>query len=443
MIEKIVKRDGQVVPFRKEKIAFAVFRAAVAVGGRDRAVADSIADEVVRLLERRNVSGSYPTVEEVQDAVEKILIERGHARTAKAYILYRYEHALKRAGRESLTYSSENIPYRKLWEALSWAVDHACVRTSDLSGIVLGGRYQELIDAAETYYRTEVESAAQKIVERLDDVKVVIIAGPSSSGKTTTTKKIAETLERHDRRLVPLNVDNYFFDLASHPKDIYGDYDFETPQALDLELLSSHLAQILEGREVEIPFYNFKTGTREGSAGTIRLGERDILLIDSLHGLYEAMTEGISPERIFKVYIETLAQLKDSSGAYVRWADIRMLRRMVRDLQFRSYSPRQTLLHWHFVRRAELRYIISRLRHANAIINSYIPYELPIFKHRLGGMFPRFVEELTGTEDHPDAFERAVRIMRLFDEIPEWTDESVVPRDSLMREFIGGSSYSY
>ena len=274
-------------------------------------------------------------------------------------------------------------------------------------------------------------------------MKVIVVAGPSSSGKTTTTLKIAEQLAGHDRNLVPINVDHYFFDLKTHPRDSHGDYDFETPQALDLELLNEHLSRILKGEEIEVPFYNFKTGNREGASGRIRLGEKDILLIDSLHGLYEKMTESVPRERIFKVYIETLAQVKDSSRNYVRWADIRMLRRMIRDLQFRNYNPRQTLLHWHYVRRSELRYIVSRLRHADAIVNSYLPYELPFMKARLGSMFPAFVSELEGDPDRGDAYERAVRIMKLFDELPDWTDESIVPRDSLMREFIGGSTYDY
>ena len=127
MIEKIIKRDGRVVPFNREKITLAVLSAAISVSGRDRLVAERVTEDVIGRLEYREHPGSYPSVEEVQDIVEKSLIEQGHARTAKAYIIYRYEHALKRAGKESITYSSENIPYKKLWFSLAWGVDNGCV----------------------------------------------------------------------------------------------------------------------------------------------------------------------------------------------------------------------------------------------------------------------------------------------------------------------------
>ncbi len=192
----IVKRDGRVVPFRREKISSAIYRAAVACGGRDQAEAERVAADVLQLLARRRDTDSWPTVEEVQDLVEKALIERGHARTAKAYIVYRYEHALKRAGRESLTYSSENIPYRKLWEALSWATDHDCVTLEQLSRLIAAGGLDALIRDADAFYESEVDAAAEKIVARRDDLRAVIIAGPSSSGKTTTTLKVREAARR-------------------------------------------------------------------------------------------------------------------------------------------------------------------------------------------------------------------------------------------------------
>ncbi len=159
MIDMIIKRDGRAVPFDREKITSAVYRAAVACGGRDKGEAERVTEEVMQMLAARRDPGSYPTVEEVQDLVEKALIERGHARTAKAYIVYRYEHTLKRAGRESLTYSSENIPYRKLWETLSWGIDHQCVTLEELSGLMAAGRYKELVEASESFYESELSGA--------------------------------------------------------------------------------------------------------------------------------------------------------------------------------------------------------------------------------------------------------------------------------------------
>lgn len=449
MIEKIVKRDGRVVPFDREKITFAVLRAAVAVGGRDRSVAEGITDQVVGILEDRyadrapggSAPTDYPTVEEIQDIVEKVLIEDGHARTAKAYIVYRYEHTLKRAGRQSLTYSSENVPYRKLWETLSWAVDRNCHTLAGLRDYVDSGRYPELVALSEEFYAGEVESAVEALRERLDEVRIMIIAGPSSSGKTTTTIKLSEALP--DRRLVPINVDHYFFDLDTHPRDSRGDYDFETPQALDMELLNDHLSRLVAGESVEIPFYNFKTGNREGTSGTLKLGPEDILLIDSLHGLFPQMTEAVPDERKFKLYIETLAQIKDDDGRFLRWTDVRMLRRMVRDMQFRNYPPEQTLRHWYLVRRAELRYIVSRLRLADVVVNSFMPCELPIMKGRLEHMFGEFVEHLRDDPEKTDALDRAIRVRQMLAQVPAVEGEDAIGPRSLLREFIGGSEYDY
>ena len=448
MIKKIVKRDGRIVPFDAEKITFAILRAAVSVGGRDRSIAERLSAEVCRILESRypateqtQIGGHFPTVEEVQDLVEKVLIENGHARTAKAYIVYRYEHTLKRAGRDSLTYSSENVPYRKLWETLSWALDHDC---HDLAGIrryVESGSYEELVSVSEQFYQHEVDAAADALKDRLDDVRVMIIAGPSSSGKTTTTIKIAEALP--GRRLVPINVDHYFFDLDTHPRDSHGDYDFETPQALDMELLNDHLSRLIAGESVDIPFYNFKSGNREGVSSTIQIAETDIILIDSLHGLFPQMTVAIPDEKKFKLYIETLAQIRDDDGRYIRWTDIRMLRRMVRDMQFRNYDPSATLRHWYLVRRSELRHIVSRLRLAEVVVNSFMPSELPIMKGRLGHMFEGFIEGLADDPDKTDALDRAVRVQKMLAAVPMVDNEGYIPEKSLLREFIGGSTYDY
>jgi len=443
MIDKIVKRNGRVVPFDPEKITMAVLQAAIAVGGHDRKMAEEVTNDVLRILESRDYTHQYPTVEEVQDFVEQCLIKRGHDRTAKAYIIYRYEHALKRAGKKSLTYSSDNIPYQKLWQALSWGVDHGYTSVADINRFIEGGEFPELVHLCESFYRTELENAVSLILNRIEDIRIIIISGPSSSGKTTTTIKVGEALKNRGYSLVALNVDNYYYDLADQPKDSHGDYDYETPQAIDLPLINRHLKALLRGEEAEIPFYNFKSGNREGISERMRLGEHDIILIDSLHGMFDEMTADIPDEQKFRLYIETLAQIKGPDGRFLRWTDMRMLRRMIRDMQFRNYNPEQTLTHWHYVRRSELRYIVSRLTTADVIINSAMAYELPIMKHRLGAMFPDFIEKYTDDPDRQDAYERALRVHELFKHLRPWSDESVVPPTSLVREFIGGSSYTY
>ena len=444
MPEKIVKRDGRVVPFDPRKITFAIYQAAIAVGGRDRQNAEEISSRVADTMERRyRCREDYPSVEEVQDQVEKELIEAGHAKTAKAYILYRYEHALKRSGRETMTYSSDNIPYRKLWEMLLWGVDNECYRLEHIRRYAEKGNFGRLVALSEDFYRIQVGRVRDFLRTKIEDTRLVIVSGPSSSGKTTTTIKITEEFVKEGKKFVPINADNYFFDRSTHPEDVHGDRDYETPQALDIELLNEHIGMLLNGKAVEMPCYDFKEGRRFYEGNKISLGPDDILLIDSLHGFFEPMTESVDPEKKVKIYIETLAQIKDRNNRFVRWADIRMLRRMVRDMQFRNSNPEETLQHWHFVRRSELHYIISRIKHADMMVNSFLPAELPILKNRLADFFPGFVETYRNNPEREDACERAGRITEMFDELPGGNWEDYVWKDSLIREFIGGSCYDY
>jgi len=299
------------------------------------------------------------------------------------------------------------------------------------------------VEASEDFYENQLASATDRILELRDGLRVVVVAGPSSSGKTTTTVRLREKLAAAGIDTVPLAVDNYFFDLEAHPRIGRDDYDFETPQALDLALIDSHLRTLVGGGSVEVPSYNFKTGRREGVSGSLRLGERQVLLIDSLHGLFPEMTQSIAEEKKFRLYIETLSQLRDVDGRWVRWSDVRMLRRIVRDSQFRNYTPRETIRHWHLVRRSELRYIVPQLRRAHSIVNSFLPYELPIMKARVAGYLEPLIAEFAKEPAQQDALERAERVKALFDQIPAVTEAEQVPARSLLREFIGGSSVRY
>jgi uridine kinase len=238
-------------------------------------------------------------------------------------------------------------------------------------------------------------------------------------------------------------VDHYFFDLEMHPKDEFGDYDFETPQALDLQLINEHLSRLFAGEEVRIPFYDFKTGHRLNDQTPMKLAANDIILIDSLHGLFPDMTSSIPANLKFKLYIEPLLQLKDDQGHYVRWTDIRLIRRMLRDAAHRAYDPTQTLLHWHYVRTSELRHIIPYINTTDTIVNSAMPYELPMYKARLGESFARWAVELADDPLRQDAFERASRVHALMEQLVSVPDDSIVPENSVIREFIGGGIYKY
>jgi len=447
-ITRVVKRTGAVVPFSQERITNAIYRAAVAVGGRDRAIAQGLSDQVVAMLEETTPPGHTPTIEEIQDTVEKVLIEDGHAKTAKAYILYRDERARQRkerAMRSALPY--ENIPWRKIWEVLDWAVDHNLHTFERLNTRVARGGFPEIVRETDRAYNEDITTASEIVRERRDSVrggvKIVIIAGPSSSGKTTTTIKLSHLLKKMGLSLVPLTVDNYFFDLELHPRDEFGDYDFETPQALDLELINEHLARLIAGEEVLIPLYDFKTGQRHDDHTPMRIGPSDVILIDSLHGLFPDMTHSVDDEQKFKLYIEPLLQMKGPDGAYVRWTDLRLMRRMERDATHRAYDPQQTLEHWHYVRKSEMRHIIPYVNTTDYVVNSGLPYELPIMRARLFDHFEQWVEQYQGDPLREDALVRAERVYHLLRAITPVEDDSAIPPDSLLREFIGGSCYEY
>lgn len=434
--DRVIKRDGRLVVFDRRKIEFAVLQAGVAVGERSREIAITVTDDVLIRLGARSDVG-IPTVEEVQDLVEQALITCGHADMAKAYIIYRYEHALRREGRPSLTYSYNNIPYKKLWEALSWITELRCSALADLQRI---NRPEDLIAASEEFYRDEVEAAVQEVDEM---TQLVVVAGPSASGKTTTSMAIADRIAESGRPVLRLEGDDYFLDLDQHPRDHRGDYDYETPQALDLDRLARDLQRLLAGELVVLRRYDFNTGKSGDRPEPVRLEAGAVVVLDSLHGLHDRITQAVGDEQRTGVYVEALAQQRDGSGRFLRWADLRLLRRMVRDTRSRNHGIRETLLHWHFVRRAELRHIIARLNGADAIVNSYLPYELPFLKQALGDHLTELREEIELVPDAEDARDRLQRVLAVISEVPDDWKERAVPADSLLREFIGGSSRSY
>ncbi len=443
-ITQVVKRTGAIVPFNQDRITNAIYRAAVAVGGRDRSIAQKLSDQVVAMLEEITPPGHIPTIEEIQDVVEKVLIENGHAKTAKAYILYRNERARQRQERATRSAQAyENIPWRKIWEVLNWAVDHDLYTVERLNARIAQGEFSQVVRESDRAYNEDITTASELIRERRGEIRIVIIAGPSSSGKTTTTIKLSHLLGKMGLSLVPLTVDNYFFDLELHPRDEFGDYDFETPQALDLDLINEHLVRLIAGEEVLIPFYDFKTGRRHNDHTPMRIGPNDIILIDSLHGLYGDMMRDIDDAQKFKLYIEPLLQMKGPDGRYVRWTDLRLMRRMERDATHRAYDRQQTLEHWHYVRSSEMRHIIPYINTTDYIVNSGLPYELPIMAARLSKYFAQWVEQYHDDPLRTDAFQRAERIHHLLQAVTPVEDDSAIPPDSLLREFIGGSCYQY
>jgi uridine kinase len=439
-ISRIIKRNGEVVPLDREKIANAIYKAASSVGGRNRKQSRRLADQVVAVLNQLFPPDATPAVEEIQDIVEKVLIEEGHARTAKAYILYRDQRARLRRKKKAGV-SLDYLPYQVMWKVLLWNVNHGVDTVEGLNQRVRDGSFPRLVLEADQAFDEDITNVAAAICELGGQIRLIIVAGPSSSGKTTTMAKLSAKLKERGQDPVPMSLDNYFFDLEMHPKDEFGDYDFETPEALDLDMINEHLVQLVAGEKVRVPRYDFITGTRQKETDPLSLGKNQILVVDSLHGLYEPLTRSVPHERKFKLYIETISQLRDDRGRFARWADIRLLRRMIRDRRYRSYDPERTIGHWHYVRRSELKHIIPYINEADFILNGALPYELPILKKHLFSYFPGFIERWKNSPRRQDALIRAQRVYELLVAIEEVEDDSCVPDNSLFREFIGGSIY--
>jgi len=442
-IEQIIKRNGTPVDYDRDRVTTAIFKAAASIGGTDRNESERLAARVeIRL---KNMYGSNaPTVEDVQDVVETVLIEENHVNTSRAYITYRNQRTQRRGSRADLAASTfNNIPYKKIYDVLRWNLDHSCESVESLNRIISTGGFGELIAACEERYLGECRAAAHNVLERIDDIRVIIVAGPSSSGKTTTTIKMMERLEQEGYAQKAINIDHYFFDLEDHPKDEFGDYDYETPQALDLDLINQHLGQLLAGETIRTPHYDFQTGQRTLDVHEFSLAPNEILLIDSLHGLYPAMTASVPDKNKFRLYIETLGQLRGDNGELMRWADHRLMRRMIRDSWHRNHTPEDTITHWHYVRKSELQHIIPYNASADFLVNSAMPYEIPILKNKLFHHFPAAMEQFKDHSKRQDAYIRAKRVFDLLEPLDVWKDDSIVPSTSHLREFIGGSDYDY
>jgi len=437
----VIKRSGAIVPFNPDRVSNVIYRAAVSVGGRDKAKASELAKQVIAKLEETYEDDYKPHVEEIQDIIEKVLIENGHAKVAKEFILYR-EEAANRRRENSKHFSKPNelIPWKKVWRSLDWAVEHDLNTIDGINSRIHRGQFPQIVHEAESFYETQLDTAAELIKERSAELKMVMVSGPSSSGKTTTTFKLEQRLNKIGMKFVALVVDNYFFDLEMHPKDEFGDYDFETPQALDLDLINDHLKRLAAGEEVLIPYYDFKQGKRFDNRTPLQLHDSEVLLIDSLHGLYPEFSREIPAAQKFKLYLEPLLQMKMPSGEYIRWTDLRLIRRMLRDSVHRAYNPEQTLLHWHYVRSSEKRTILPYCNTADYIVNTSMPFEVPIYRPKLLELFKEWEKKYKGDPLREDAYIRASRVRKMLEAIEPMEDDSAIPGDSVLREFIGGST---
>ncbi|HOK40880.1 MAG TPA: hypothetical protein PLD27_07580 [bacterium] len=386
-----------------------------------------------------------PHREFIQDTIEKVLKDIGEIDLAEGFMLFR-EGKIKLKANEisELQFTKNGIHHEIVQKTLEWNIEHECDSIFSLNDWVLGRHnkdMRELIMLSEKRYKNDVLAAIDKILKRINEIKIVIIAGPSCSNKTTTTVITGLELKKIGLKLKQLNIDDYFKDLKDQPKDEFGDYDFEMPEAIDIELLNVHLDKLMKGQAIQKPNYNFKTGVRQ-SYSEFYLKEDEILLIDCLHGLYRKLTASVPQHQKFSIYIESMNVVRNTDGSYTKWADVRMLKRMIRDMQYRSYKPAGTLGHWWYVRKGELKHIIPYIFSTDVVINSGLPYELPVLKFVIGENFPSksFIEQLR-MEGRLDAYIRGIRTLTLLDTVIEYKKLNNIPSTSPIREFIGGSSY--
>jgi uridine kinase len=292
------------------------------------------------------------------------------------------------------------------------------------------GRLRELILVAEALHEQRIVQIARTIVEHRDQVRLVLIAGPSSSGKTTFSKRLAVHLLANGIRPKSLGLDDYFVDRDKTPRDEHGEYDFEALEALDLDLLNSQLVDLMSGREATLPRFNFHTGMRE-EGETVRLRDDNMLLVEGIHGLNPRLVTQAPQERIFRIYVSALTQLNIDMHNRVPTTDTRLIRRIVRDATYRGYSAGETISRWESVRRGEKRYIFPYQEHADVMFNSALVYELSVLK-------PYAAPLLRETDPWTTEYNEARRLLAFL----EWffpCSPEMVPDNSLLREFIGGS----
>ncbi|MGM0442365.1 MAG: uridine kinase family protein [Elusimicrobiota bacterium] len=387
----------------------------------------------------------FPDRNFIMDIIENTLKEIGESEIAEGFMIYREGKNKIRNGEISeAQFTSNGIHYDMCRKTLEWNIEHECENVFSLNRWLYGRDGKDirtLIKLSEERFINDVMEVAGKIADRRDEIKIIIVAGPSCSNKTTTTVIIDEELSKSGLKLKQLNVDDYFKNLEDQPKDEFGDYDFEMPEAIDIDLLNKHFKKLTRGKSIQKPCYNFKNGKREGSE-EFHLEEDEILLIDCLHGLYKRLTSSVPSNNKFKLYIESMNILRNIDGNYTSWSDIRMLKRMMRDAKYRGYSPKKTLGHWPYVRKGELKHIVPYIFATDAVINSGLPYELPVLKKTLETVLPGkdFIMKLR-KEGRLDPYVRGIRVHSLLDAIVPLKDLSLVPSHSPIREFIGGSDY--
>ena len=304
----------------------------------------------------------------------------------------------------------------------------------DLNDAIMKGYSSQLIMVAEALQEKKIAKIADEIAQR-KGIKMVLIAGPSSSGKTTTCKRLSVQLAVNGIKPVGISLDDYFLDRELTPLDEKGEYDFEHLHALNLPLLNEQLTALFQGEEVELPRYDFPTGKSVKSGKRLKLHDDEILVVEGIHALNPELTSQIPKEKIFRVYASALTTILLDNHNYVPTTDNRLLRRIIRDHKYRGVSALDTIRRWPSVRAGENKWIFPYQENADAMFNSAMLFELAVIKSQAEPLLEQVPENVP---EHAEAY-RLLKFLHYIKPIPE----TQIPPTSLLREFLGGSSFEY
>ncbi|MCU4177581.1 nucleoside kinase [Carboxylicivirga sp. N1Y90] len=305
----------------------------------------------------------------------------------------------------------------------------------DVNAACSSGEAETLIKVSEALHEKKIGHIADLISERKKEVKLVLISGPSSSGKTTFGKRLAIQLMVAGMNPLNLSLDNYFVNREETPLDENGEYDFEALDALDVELFNQQLVDLLAGKEVEIPKFSFETGQRFYDGDKLQMNEENILIVEGIHGLNPQLTHLIPNESKFKIYVSALTSINIDNQNLIHTTDNRLIRRIVRDYKYRNYSAQDTISRWQSVRRGEEKHIFPFQEEADVMFNTALLYELSVLK-------PLAESILLEVQPNQLEYSEACRLLKFFSYFKA-VQSKEIPPTSIIREFVGGSSFSY
>lgn len=314
-----------------------------------------------------------------------------------------------------------------------WAEKLGVKYVSEVNNVVINGKIKEFIELNEIKQNNDLLEIANKIQNNINDIKIVLIAGPSSSGKTTTCKKLALYLKSKGLNPFTLSTDDFFKDRNETPKNEKGEYEYDIPEAIDIDLFNEKLDALLKGEETTLPTYNFLTGEKEYKHPPVSLKNRDLLIVEGIHTLNELLTSKIPRKNKLKIYISPFTPLGLDRHNHVSTVDLRLIRRIVRDARTRGYNAVDTLKSWRNVRISEEKYIFPYQKEADIVLNTALIYELGILKTFA---VPLLYNVNYKSEYYTEA-KRIINFLKIFLNIPE----SALPETALLREFVGGGYF--